>query len=314
MAAVAGIVGGIGGLVSAGSGIANAFGGGNNSSAWSPSRDTMNATGNNFLGGAYGIQPYALNYAQQGLSGVTNATQAAANNPYGGLALQGANTASNYGTGTLAPQQVSGAAALNGLGGQFMPYVGQALTAGFDPRNALYARQYQQMLDQTNVINSQNGVAGSPYAAGLATQASQNFNLDWLDRALGRQATAANTASTLGGASTAAYNAGNSLGKDAFNTYNTAGALPAQTYQGLAGNALNAYTQGGAAAGNVLGPLQTYLGDLSTYLGLGQVGQQVNYNQNQTSGSNLGQALSALGGSGTGSLSDLGDSLKKLFG
>lgn len=74
---------------------------------------------------------------------------------------------------------------------------GGAWAAGQDPENALYLRNFTQQQDQTRAGLAARGIAMTPYGAGVENQANQNFNLDWADRQLGRQSTAANTASTL---------------------------------------------------------------------------------------------------------------------
>ena len=63
----------------------------------------------------------------------------------------------------------------------------QLLMNGFDPQNALYDRNYQQMMDQQNALNSMYGVSGGAYGAGVAGTASRNFNLDWQNNQLSRQ-------------------------------------------------------------------------------------------------------------------------------
>lgn len=111
---------------------------------------------------------------------------------------------------------------------QLSPYIGQALTAGFDPQNALYSKLFQQQQDQTRAENAAAGVATTPYGAALATQGDQNFNLAWQEQQLARQAQGANTASTLAGAGMGALSTGE----------NTAGNL-----LGAAGGAISAPTQ-----------------------------------------------------------------------
>lgn len=64
------------------------------------------------------------------------------------------------------------------------------LNTGFDPQSALYNRQFQQQQDQTNATAAQNGLAGSPFAAGLSNQANTNFNIDWQNAQLARQVSA----------------------------------------------------------------------------------------------------------------------------
>lgn len=80
-------------------------------------------------------------------------------------------------------------AAIPGLT-QGMGYADQVMQSGFDPQQALYGREYQQMQDQQNAINSMYGVSGSAYGAGVAGDASRNFNIDWQNNQLGRQLSA----------------------------------------------------------------------------------------------------------------------------
>lgn len=70
---------------------------------------------------------------------------------------------------------------------QGMPYAQHMLDQGFDPRGELYGREYQKMRDQQNAISSMYGVSSSPYGAGLAGDASRNFNMDWQNEQLQRQ-------------------------------------------------------------------------------------------------------------------------------
>lgn len=191
-------------------------------------------------------------------------------------------------TGQIIPQQTAGigalqqggeqaAAAQRGYGNQLggfatsgLPYAQQMLQTGFDPQNALYNRSYQQNMDQTNAINAMNGVAGSPYGAGLATQSNQNFNIDWQNQQLGRQNTA------LG-----AYN--NSLGT-AGSGLTAAGALQGAGLESLLGGYGGASSLGTAAIGNAV----------SGYGGASNIGQQ--------SIQGLGQTLSGVQGLQQGGL------------
>lgn len=82
--------------------------------------------------------------------------------------------------------------------GQAQNLLGQSIGAGdailntaFDPQQTLYNQQYQQNLDQTNAINAMNGVNG-PYAAGVSDLANLNFNTNWQNQQLGREATGIN--------------------------------------------------------------------------------------------------------------------------
>ena len=91
----------------------------------------------------------------------------------------------------------------------------QTLNTAYDPQNALYAQQYQQNQDQANVVNAQNGVSGTPYGAGVVNQADTNFNIDWQNAQLQRQATGAQTAATDIGTNIAGVTAGQGLSQGA---------------------------------------------------------------------------------------------------
>lgn len=73
----------------------------------------------------------------------------------------------------------------------------QILNNGFDPQNQLYSRTQQQLQDQVRAGQAARGINMTPYGAGLENQANSNFNLDWQDRQLGRQATASGAAAPL---------------------------------------------------------------------------------------------------------------------
>jgi hypothetical protein len=74
---------------------------------------------------------------------------------------------------------------------------GQILQTGFDPQSALYNRTAQQVLDQSRAVNAMSGVGTSPYGAGVTGQTMANFNIDWQNQQLQRQAQAAQSAGNL---------------------------------------------------------------------------------------------------------------------
>ncbi len=154
------------------------------------------------------------------------------------LASNVANTNAQYNSGasTAAGSNLTQAASTP------LSYQSQALSTGFDPQSALYNQQFQQQHDQMNAANAQNGVAMTPYGASLATQGDQNFNINWQNQQLGRQATAAGTASTLGSTAANEATSGTSVGQSvpAFNT--------SQQQQAI--QDFLAYLQGGTGASN----------------------------------------------------------------
>lgn len=88
-------------------------------------------------------------------------------------------------------------AGLTSASGSVLPGVGQLMQSAFDPQSALFAQMYQQQQDQSNVTNAQNGVAGTPYGAGLVNQNNQNFDINWQNQQLGRQVQGAQGISSL---------------------------------------------------------------------------------------------------------------------
>lgn len=175
------------------------------------------------------IAPYAL----QGAASMINPTTAgglAAANPtlYAGLMA----AAQSYG------QSQQGINNVNNQNATLMNAAGQTLNTAYDPQQALYDRSFQQMQEQTNAINAQNGVAGSPFAAGLAGDQARNFNIDWQNAQLARQEGAL---SAYGGAETTGANALNSsLGQQA-SDYTGLTNSAVGNYDALTSNAANNY-------------------------------------------------------------------------
>jgi hypothetical protein len=78
-------------------------------------------------------------------------------------------------------------------------YADMALQSGFDPQDAIYGRARHNLEQQTRSALEARGVNSTPYGAAVEGETMSNFNMDWADRALGRQQTGANTAATLYG-------------------------------------------------------------------------------------------------------------------
>lgn len=228
------------------------------------SQQNTNATGllNQSTAGATGYAPAVQQQA-------TDLTSQYINNPYAGAAQTGANAASAYGTGTAVPQQQQGAASLQALGNTNAAYAPQALATGFDPQNALYNQKFQQNQDQSNAVNAMNGVAGTPYGAGVTNQNNTNFNLDWLNQALGRQSTAAGTASTLTGAANSAYGGAATAGQGAVTNQAADSGLPASTYGQNIAQDIAALSGQNTAVSGASGITDQALQQILSYLGYG---------------------------------------------
>jgi len=115
-----------------------------------------------------------------------------------------------------------------GAGASILPYMNPVLASGFDPQNALYNRTAQQVQDQTRAAEAARGVATTPYGAGVEGQTMSNFNIDWQNQQLARQAQAAGAASGILGAGMGAFGTGGQLAGQGGNLMNTAGGLYGQ--------------------------------------------------------------------------------------
>jgi hypothetical protein len=264
----------------------------------------------------------AQQYGQQFLPQYEQATQNLYNNPYASQAQQGANVAGALGQqaslnayGQGANLQGTGQGVIN-AGNSLVPYASAIMQTAFDPQQALYNQTLQQTTDQQQAANAMAGVSGSPYGAGVTNTALQNFNINWQNQQLGREATGASAAQGLIGTAGSTDNTGagiigqgTALQGNAAGAYGQASALPYQQAQTIGQNQQSAISnlfQGGSQAQSLA---QQPITDYLQYL---QVGNQTNsvanqqaqtalnqanlaFNQNQTLGSNLGSSISGLG-------------------
>lgn len=295
MALTAGIVGAGSAAVSAGNALFNgpSTQGGSATGGYIPTNPGYaNAEALSALG-TYG--QYAGQLPGQVIPGEGQTTANIVGNPYANQQLTGANSAEAYGTGTAAPAAFQGAATLQGLGSLGASYAPQALANGFDPQHTLYNQQYQQNQDQTNAINSMNGVAGSPYGAGLATQSAQNFNTNWQNQQLGRQATAAGTYQTLEGTAGQSYTGAAGLNTTGLGTFTEAAGLPYNTYLQQQQNNMGAYQGLSSGYAGALGPTQNAFNIGSTYMGNANSAATTANNIQGTANANSSNAFSNLG-------------------
>jgi hypothetical protein len=229
----------------------------------------------------FGGMPFANTALQQGFDPRYNAAiSGIENNPYYGQALGGAQQAAQMGA--------QGASAIQGLGGQIGGQVPQLqglarqiggavnplLESGFDPRSALFNRTEGRLMDQTNAINAMSGLGGTPYGASVGAATMGNFDIDWQNQQLARQAQAAGAAGQAAGQAGNLYGQAGQSANTAANLYgaapgllaSTAG-LPSNVYTGQIGQVLQALkareqgaNQGIAGYGTMLGAGGTGLG------------------------------------------------------
>jgi len=181
--------------------------------------------------------------------------------------------------------------------------------SGYDPQSALYNQQLQTATDTSKAQSAAAGLAGSPFAAGQASDAATNFNLNWQNQQQARQLAGAtgiegllgSSNSSLGGATSALTGVGglmDSASSTGVNNLATLlGSAQTSTNSGLS-NLLSAltssmgFTNSGVSDANTLN--SDYVGDaskaLDTLSTTGQFGADV-YNNQQTAASSQLQAL-----------------------
>lgn len=70
---------------------------------------------------------------------------------------------------------------------EYLPYVRDMLSEGFNDNNQVYGRAAHDLTEQIRSGQTARGIASSPYGADLEAEAFGDFNLDWQDRQLGRK-------------------------------------------------------------------------------------------------------------------------------
>lgn len=157
----------------------------------------------------------------------------------------------NYATSpfaSLQPALQSGAAA--GLSaGQ------KALNTGFDPESDLYKKQLQQNIDQSNVNLASRGLGMSGAGAGLADESRINFNNQWLDKQLGRQALGVNVNNAALGAARDLYGMGGTTTTTSNATGSTSGYETLPPAQSRAGGGMSGGSGGGGGDSGGLLPM-----------------------------------------------------------
>ena len=301
-------IGGIGALASGGSALAGLLGGSNNSPPPPPPVYQPQNVGGADQGAYSAINSLPqYNTGAQALPFAQNTFQNLYSNPYAPQYQGGANTIAPWATGAGSQQYGAGSNMIT-AGQSYLPYAQQTLQTGFDPQQALYRQLFQQNTDQTRAGEAARGIAMSPYGAGVENQSNLNFNNQWLNQLLGRQATAAGTAGALTSAAGTAGTTGMGLQTGGLNTMLQGASLPYSVANTIGGNqnqAIGQFTQAGQGA---MAPIQQQIADYLQYLGIGNqsagvansaysnqlTAQNQNFNQQQTLGKNLGASLQGL--------------------
>jgi hypothetical protein len=237
------------------------------------------------------------NVNQYGLQSLYNGLNA--NSQYGGAYQNAANTAGGQ-YGQLGQQ-------LGTASGQEFGAANQIYQQAFDPQNALYNQQVQQLQDQTGATNSMYGLGSSAAGAGVANQAMSNFNIDWQNNQLSRETQGL---SAMG----QAYGQAGALGQAAGQATYQGGQLPYQTAQTIGATPGQVAGQYGSFLNqNVYGPAQAIQGQTIPYMNYGQGSQAVPY-QNQVQGAGAAGALASQGVNALGNNAQVQSGISSLFG
>ena len=260
---------------------------------------TYGGQANNIYGSTLGAN---YNLAQEG----NPYTQNIVNNPYSGGYQAAAGTAAGL-YGQLSPLATGASSALYGAGNQALGAGSAILQAGFDPQKQLYS-QVQNQNSQQNLAQLANmGVAATPYGAGVAGQENTNFNLDWQNNQLQREATAA---SAYGGLNQTAQNdfaAGGQQGQLGAQAALMQGQLPWQTSNAINQSAIGALGQQQGLYGNAQAGAANYL---QSDFGASQTAYQDQLQQSQNMWGGIGGLLGQFGlGGAFGQGGALGSSL-----
>lgn len=298
------------GLVGLGGSLAGMFGGNQASNVHLPPQfnmPNMGGAAENAFQGIGGLQPFT-NAAQGALPYAQNTFQSLYNNPYAGQFQQGAGTAGQLGTNAALGSFGAGAQTA-GAGLGLFPGAQAVMQSGFDPQNALYNRTLQQVTDQTRSGLEARGLDNTPYGAGVEGQTLGNFNIDWQNNLLGREATAAGAAGGLVGQGAGAVNMGTGIMNQAPGQYLSSAAMPYATAMGIGGGQNQATSSmlglAGQGQGIANAPIQDYFGYLGAgnqaggvanqQAGVGLQQQNQGFQQQQMYGNALGRSLYGLG-------------------
>ena len=227
------------------------------------------------------------------------------NNPYSTGVQTAANTAGQQYT-NLGTQGMNAGNSLNASAMALLPYVSQVENTAMDPQNALYNQQKTAATNAANVNNAAYGLTG-PYAAGQTSNAVNNFNMNWQNNQLARQATGMSAAATGVGAAGQGAQTAQNVGTNAAANTVLGGTTPNTAYLSNLANMLNALNSYGTSQTAANANTQTAVSDFMNYLGLGaqQSNQQANLNQQEygdevNAANNQNSWLSSLVNSGLG--------------
>lgn len=173
-------------------------------------------------------------------------------------------------------------------GPQMFDYANQVMQTGFDPQNALYDRTQSRLQDQMRSSQGARGIQMSPHGAGLENQGMSDFNIDWENQQLQRQALASQAAAQLFGQGGQAIQGGVQLGQQVPQNI----AMYANALQQLGTQAMAPQMWAGQQYGNLFG---AGTGAQQGYYQNALKAHEVNENSSNSFWGGLGQLTGQLG-------------------
>lgn len=197
----------------------------------------------------------------------------------------------------------------------------QVYNTALDPQNALYNQLANQQMQQSGATNSMYGLGSSGVGAGIANQNQQNFDINWQNQQLARQATGLGAYTNAAGQGLSYGQLGNADLQGVTNMLSNAqqntllsGQLPYATAQGIAalpGQLANTY--GSFLNQNVYQPGSALQSQIIPYLNYGQGATSNAFNAASQGAGALGSAVSQ-GISGLGTAAQNAGGFGNLFG
>jgi hypothetical protein len=255
-------------------------------------------------GGAQSLTQGGQSLQNISLPGYSNLYSGATNNPYYGSAMNTAGSVAQTG-GQIGAGEIGAGQSLQALSGQISGAIPGTLATGYDPQGALYNQQYALTTEQQSAINAANGVAGSPFGAGLTGQAGQNFNLGWQNNEQSRQLAALSGAGSAAQTASGLDTAGANLQGLGLQTEQTSGMLPYQTYNANQQNIAQMLNSLVSGTNQSYGLTQEGTQDYGSYLGYGQSATGLAQNATQINNQTIMSAMSGIGNLFGGILGDL---------
>lgn len=111
----------------------------------------------------------------------------------------------NQGYGASLANANDAANRLGAFGDTMLGYGNTILNTGFDPQGDLFAKLSNQVAQQAQAANAASGLGASPYGASTAGNTLSNFDINWQNAQLARQAQALSGASGAEGTAASAF-------------------------------------------------------------------------------------------------------------